>query len=592
LSTVARIEQFVAQGGRVLAAIFLPGHAFGQDRGAEAAPAKLVDVSERMAALFGQAPGETQARFRECPGIEFSVKEHGRGKAGFLRSYALARQLPMRLQEQAGTVGRPESPHFVIEPAGDQTNRYFYAAPGRDREEITGEVNAERDAVRQALSDALRQLIQPDVAIDDPEIFYLHRVKDGRDVYFLVNPTFTARTTAITLTGDVQPLLWDPATGEERVVAPSLQVDGHTHFALTLPPAGSAFIVTAPAPPFRVVDANILIDAVDEGLIAGRGAAQDAHIVIQRADGARQRLTATAGDLPQPLVLDGAWQFEAEDANALVIGRWAARAETPGVDRAAAIGPAQTGDGWLPMTPGAWSYQLPAEPERPYPINVWYRIPFRAAYLPPKLDLIVDGFAGAGWELYVNGQRVTREPVRSALDSQMKAIDIADLACLGENIIALRLTVTSSTDGLLDLLKLLGDFSLARSDEGYVIAEPRRELQPAPWTGQGYPFYSGCGVYRKMFTLPPGFAGCRVFLEPAMADDVLEVTVNGASAGVRLWAPYAQEITALLGPGENTLELRVANTPVNVLEAVERPSGLAGAPRLAAYHNYLFGELK
>jgi hypothetical protein len=67
------------------------------------------------------------------------------------------------------------------------------------------------------------------------------------------------------------------------------------------------------------------------------------------------------------------------------------------------------------------------------------------------------------------------------------------------------------------------------------------------------------------------------------------VLVNGQSAGVRLWAPYQIEVTNLLKPGENTLELRVANTLVNLLERVERPSGLAGAPKLVPYRTFTFG---
>jgi hypothetical protein len=73
-----------------------------------------------------------------------------------------------------------------------------------------------------------------------------------------------------------------------------------------------------------------------------------------------------------------------------------------------------------------------------------------------------------------------------------------------------------------------------------------------------------------------------------MQDDVLEVIVNGRSAGVRLWEPYQVEVTDLLKPGDNTLELRVANTLVNLLERVERPSGLAGAPKLVPYQTFTF----
>jgi hypothetical protein len=142
---------------------------------------------------------------------------------------------------------------------------------------------------------------------------------------------------------------------------------------------------------------------------------------------------------------------------------------------------------------------------------------------------------------------------------------------------------------LLDLLKLTGDFSLQRQADGeYWLSPARTSVSPLSWTLQGYPYFSGRAVYRKRFELPESFKGQRVFVEPAMEDDVLEVLVNGESAGVRLWAPYQVEITELLKSGENTLELRVANTLVNLLEAVERPSGLAGAPKLVPYQKFTF----
>ena len=79
-----------------------------------------------------------------------------------------------------------------------------------------------------------------------------------------------------------------------------------------------------------------------------------------------------------------------------------------------------------------------------------------------------------------------------------------------------------------------------------------------------------------------------MFVEAPAAEDVVEVIVNGHAAGVCLWEPYRVEITPWLRRGENVLEVRVANTLINLLEGVVRPSGLAGVPKLVAYREYTF----
>jgi hypothetical protein len=259
----------------------------------------------------------------------------------------------------------------------------------------------------------------------------------------------------------------------------------------------------------------------------------------------------------EPIVLDGAWELSAPDGNALVLGRFETRA----------------GGDWLPAVPGAWQFQQPAEPDAAYPFAVDYRARFTAEHVPERLDLLIDGFAGSGWTLTVNASPITAAPRRSRVDSQMQAVDIAPAVQEGENTIELRLTLTKPTDGLLDLLKLIGDFTV--HDD--VIRAPRAAGEPADWTRQGYPFYSGCGVYRTRVD-----AGVeRAVLEADAGDDTLEVLVNGESAGVRLWPPYALDVA--LRPGENEIELRVCNTPANLLEGTPRRSGLTGAPRLVPW---------
>ncbi len=584
LSTLEKLEKFVAQGGRVLGMIFLPDQAFSKPGNVT----DLVDISDRVRSLFGIDPTETLQNFQHQTDMQLLEQEHtDGGKTAFLRSYALNRQLPLRIQQELDTPGKTESPLFVIE-SEERTSRYFFAPEQGERQEITEEVIAEREAVADTLQGALLKLVEPDVIIDNREVFYLHRQKDEQDIYFIINPTYKPQKAQVSLPSVVQPVHWDPSTGVERLVAPSQVIENHTHFELELPPVGSAFILVKPDAGWRVVETNINIESAEGTHVSGFGRTSEAYAILER-DGQQKRLTLPSEEPSSALTLNGEWEFQPETENALVIGTWLAAHETSGTPSDAYTKPGANTEGWLAMVPGAWSYQLPAEPDQEYPIPVWYRFSFEADYLPAKLNLIVDGFAGSEWSLYVNGEHVTAAPVRSQVDGQMKAVDITPHVHRGENLIALRLVVTSPTDGLLDLLKLTGDFSLSpQGDDTYRISAPCQSLQPQPWTNQGYPHFSGRAVYRKSFELPPSFTGRRVFVEPEMHDDVLEVLVNGQSAGVRLWAPYPVDITNMVKSGENTLELRVANTLVNLLERVERPSGLAGAPRLVTYQTFTF----
>jgi hypothetical protein len=588
LSTLDYLEKFVSQGGKVLGTIFLPDQAFTKS----GSVTELVDISERVRALFGIDPVETQQTFQQQTNMKLLEQEHpGGGKTAFLKSYAFNRQLPTRIQQEIGATGKTESPFFVIETREQEASRYFFSSEQGEHQDITDEVNAERESVADMLEQALTSLIEPDLMINNREVFYLHRQKDKQDIYFIINPTYMAQNAQVSLRGQVQPMHWDPSTGIERLIAPSQLIENHTRFDLELPPVGSAFILIKPVEDWRVLQTNLKIESIDGTKLSGFGRTTEAFAVIEK-EGQQKRMALQAEESITPLVLDGEWEFQPETDNALVIGKWLTTHETDGKGWEAYAKPDvdPQGQDWLPMVPGAWSYQLPVEPDTPYPIPVWYRIGFKSDTFPLKtVNLIVDGFAGSEWLLFVNGERVESKPVRSQVDGQMKVVDITSHLRQGENLIALRLVVTNSTDGLLDLLKLTGDFSLARQSDGaYHIEAPRTSLKPKPWTDQGYPYFSGRAVYRKRFELPESFIGQRVFLVPEMQDDVLEVMVNGESAGVRLWAPYEMEITDFLKSGENVLELRVANTLVNLLEAVERPSGLAGAPKLVPYTNFEF----
>jgi len=308
-------------------------------------------------------------------------------------------------------------------------------------------------------------------------------------------------------------------------------------------------------------------------------------------DGHVARETARAASVPEPIVLDGPWRFETDSLNALVLDRWEA---SPERENGLTETPADADpDGWIELGPGAWSYQLPAEPVRDYPIGVWYRVPFGVDAVPSRLELVIDGFDGTGVAIWLNGEQITGPPVRSSFDAQMRSLDLTPKVRAGGNELAIRLSASEPTGGIVDRIKLMGVFSLIGDAEGtYRIAAAIAEMPSEPWTEHGYPYLSGTATYRRTFDLPEGFAGHRAFLHVPMRDDVLQVTVNGRPAGVRLWDPYEVEVTELLIPGANGVSLSVTNTLANLLNGVDRPSGLAGPPTLVARASFEFDLAK
>jgi hypothetical protein len=455
-----------------------------------------------------------------------------------------------------------------------------------DAVELAADARGGGRRLRDALAGAIGTLIEPDVVIENDELFSLHRRKDDRDLYFVTNPTSEEQRARVSLPGDVQPILFDPTDGLERPVGPVRSQDGRTSFDLTLPPVGSTFVVVGAAASRRIVDSNVLLDRVTDAAARGTGTSEEGWIDV-RVNGHVARASARAGALPEPVVLDGPWRFELGSLNALVLDRWEA---SPEREDAAGTSPDDADpEGWVPLGHGAWSYQLAAEPSRAYPIPVWYRAAFDVDAVPSRLELVIDGFDGSAPRIHLNGTEITTAPVRASFDAQMRSVDLTPQLTEGHNELAMRLVVEGPTGGIVDRLKLMGTLSLAGSDpEAYHVAPPRDEVSPAPWTEQGHPFLSGTATYRRTFELPDGFEGHRVFLEVPTVDDVIEVSVNGRPAGVRLWDPYEVEVTDLLAPGVNEVAIAVTNTLANLLNGVARPSGLAGPPRLVPRASFEF----
>ncbi|HXX64928.1 MAG TPA: hypothetical protein VEO56_14105, partial [Bacteroidota bacterium] len=284
------------------------------------------------------------------------------------------------------------------------------------------------------------------------------------------------------------------------------------------------------------------------------------------------------------LSLGKRFSFTRESSNTLLLGSWRMHLGGGGSAAEAFHLPDCDDSAWLQVINGAWEMQLAQErDEATYPVTLWYRTQFEAECVPPDLRLVIDGFSGASHQVFVNGQEPRDGGLRSSLDAEMREIDIHDLARMGTNHVAVKLVVNRRTDGILDLLKIMGDFSLRRSGKSHVIVPPSSTIASGDWTRQGLPFYSGTGVYRAVLNIPARYFGGILVLEVDCGEDVLDVAVNGSSSRIAPWPPYRVEVSDLVREGENLFEIRVTNTLINVLEGVPKTSGIKSPPRLVHY---------
>lgn len=110
------------------------------------------------------------------------------------------------------------------------------------------------------------------------------------------------------------------------------------------------------------------------------------------------------------------------------------------------------------------------------------------------------------------------------------------------------------------------------------------------WEGLGLEYYSGSATYERDVVIGPEYQGRRLVLDCGDVGSTAEVQVNGQPAGVRVWKPFAFDITHLVRPGENRIAIVVTNTMENA-RAVENhaaklkrlKSGLFGPVRLIPY---------
>lgn len=514
--TVTKLEQFLGAGGKALGCTLLPE----ENTAGEA-------IGGRLQALFGMDPKQARERRpEESAGLQPVAKDlAGGGKTVFLHSAGLS-----RVRDDAG------------------------------------------------LGQALAGLIRPDIEIEDREVFYLHRVKEGRDIFFLANTSWQAKETTLRLFAAGGPQRWNPEDGSIEQVYHYRPIDGGVELALQLAPLESALIVMGPEPEFCITEANVTVELFGNGEIRASGRPSGEARLQIRSGGHEQTLSLPAGELLPEIAIDS-WRLKPEGDNGLVLG--ALEMQVEGEEAA----------GWVPVRPGLWEPQFPYERKSSaYPVLLRYRTRFDCRYLAKDLRLLLDGLRGS-YEICLNGKTIKARARRGKLDPNIAELPVSEALQEGENLLEINLRVDSPAAGLLDPPRLVGSFSVLRGGELPTVGAPVPQAEVGSLVNQGYPYFSGTMNYLGEFNLSPAYLCERkLLLALDCGTDVAAVEINGKPAGTRPWAPYELDITPFVKSGRNRIVVKITNTVTNLLEGNTLDFGLFGPVRVISLNRYRFGR--
>lgn len=371
--------------------------------------------------------------------------------------------------------------------------------------------------------------LPPDFASDAPPnspVAYIHRTVDGADVYFVSNQAAVSRLVECTFrVAGRRPELWHPDTGlVEPAAIYSATDDGRTRVPLTLDPAGSVFVV------FRV------------------SAAAGAHLAALTFDG-RSALA------PQP----------ERDAVAVEVTK-----ATYGVldDPARHVDVTQQVRSWLAQgSVIVAGNDLAGDPA--FGVVKQMRVEY-AVNGKPRSATVREG-------QLVGMPDVTRalRPAATAFVDRDGALRL--LAWQGgsyQATTAVGKTVAVEVPALAEPVVVSGAWDVAFP---LGLGAPERITLPklVSWTESetpGVKYFSGTAVYTRTVDAPAGLFGPqrRVYLDLGRVKNLARVIVNGRDLGVLWKPPFALDVTSVLKPGKNRLEIRVTNLWPNRLVGDEQ----------------------
>lgn len=104
-------------------------------------------------------------------------------------------------------------------------------------------------------------------------------------------------------------------------------------------------------------------------------------------------------------------------------------------------------------------------------------------------------------------------------------------------------------------------FDTKRGGPGNISFDRLEDWSQRPEDGIKY--YSGTATYHTTFQSPQGTGSQKLELDLGRVEVIADVTLNGKPIGTAWKQPYRLDVTAAIVPGENQLEVKVANLWVN-----------------------------
>jgi hypothetical protein len=167
------------------------------------------------------------------------------------------------------------------------------------------------------------------------------------------------------------------------------------------------------------------------------------------------------------------------------------------------------------------------------------------------------------WTVSVNGFEVKPEEGKWWLDRSFGVFNIGMYAKQGDNTITLN-TSPMKIHAEVEPVYIVGNFSVLPVEKGWILDAPVKLLTTGSWKEQGLPFYSWGITYTKDYSIDNPEGAWEIELGK-WNGTIAEVYVNGKAASAIAFPPYNSDITELIRPGMNKIEIKVIGSLKNLL---------------------------